>query len=169
MFREQASLEAFRSLHTALGLEGLEVETSTTKFVAGSTRAKYALKSLRRLWEPEPADRVKAVAGALPPAAKRFQTFGNSSRLPSIGRPAAAHRINRLHPRPHVALRQRPTPTVVVEHVSALPRELFRRTWQVSWSRQLAAKHDWKLVNGPIQQAHVLLPSHLARLHLALC
>ena len=54
-----AALDAYRSLHASLGLEGLEVEATKTKFIAGSSRAKAALNQLRRPAEPETADLVK--------------------------------------------------------------------------------------------------------------
>ncbi|CAE7748672.1 ZCCHC13 [Symbiodinium sp. CCMP2592] len=77
-----AALQAYRVLHASLGLEGLEVETTKTKFVAGTVRARAALQQLRRPGEPETADLVKdlgldCAAGRrrrITTAQKRFRT-----------------------------------------------------------------------------------------------
>ncbi|CAE7267823.1 unnamed protein product [Symbiodinium sp. CCMP2592] len=77
-----AALQAYRVLHSSLGLEGLEVETTKTKFVAGTVRARAALNQLRRPGEPETADLVKdlgldCAAGRrrrITTAQKRFRT-----------------------------------------------------------------------------------------------
>ncbi|CAE7387603.1 unnamed protein product [Symbiodinium sp. CCMP2592] len=76
------SIAAYRVLHASLGLEGLEVETTKTKFVAGTVRARAALQQLRRPGEPETADLVKdlgldCAAGRrrrITTAQKRFRT-----------------------------------------------------------------------------------------------
>ncbi|CAE7234573.1 unnamed protein product [Symbiodinium sp. CCMP2592] len=77
-----AALQAYRVLHASLGLEGLEVETTKTKFVAGTVRARAALQQLRRPGEPDTADLVKdlgldCAAGRrrrITTAQKRFRT-----------------------------------------------------------------------------------------------
>ncbi|CAE7826137.1 unnamed protein product [Symbiodinium sp. CCMP2592] len=77
-----SALQAYRVLHTSLGLEGLEVETTKTKFVAGTARARAALQQLRRPGEPDTADLVKdlgldCAAGRrrrITTAQKRFRT-----------------------------------------------------------------------------------------------
>ncbi|CAE7231234.1 unnamed protein product [Symbiodinium sp. CCMP2592] len=65
-----AALQAYRVLHASLGLEGLEVETTKTKFVAGTVRARAALQQLRRPGEPDTAD--LAGGGASPPPKSAF-------------------------------------------------------------------------------------------------
>ncbi|CAE7311654.1 unnamed protein product [Symbiodinium sp. CCMP2592] len=77
-----SALQAYRVLHASLGLEGLEVETTKTKFVAGTVRARAALQQLRRPGEPDTADLVKdlgldCAAGRrrrITTAQKRFRT-----------------------------------------------------------------------------------------------
>ncbi|CAE7809136.1 unnamed protein product [Symbiodinium sp. CCMP2592] len=117
-----AALQAYRVLHSSLGLEGLEVETTKTKFVAGTVRARAALNQLRRPGEPETADLVK-----------------------DLGLDCAAGRRRRITTAQNVS-----APAHAAMGVAPKRLKFLRAADTILDLMQASATHGWKIVNGPV-------------------